>query len=139
MVLTDAQSTFPIVLKGKLTNRSWTQLPEEIIRLVDSQPMGYLRPAVHYNCYLSLEFVRLIATHYLLDISVTNHCPQTWDNKRLWPSRMVYTIIRDALDIERHLMNVCPEWHRASECAFILSQFLWCFCFSNGVGGRYRV
>lgn len=50
---------------------------------------------------------------------------------------MVYTTIRDALDIERQLMNVCPEWHRASECAFILSQFLWCF--SNGVGGNRTI
>ncbi|KAF9524979.1 hypothetical protein CPB83DRAFT_860348 [Crepidotus variabilis] len=76
-----------MLLKGKLTNRSWAYLPEDIIRL--------------------------IATHYLWNVSVSGHCPATWENKRLWPSKMVYMTIHDALDIEKHLMNVCPEWHRA--------------------------
>lgn len=48
---------------------------------------------------------------------------------------MVYMTIRDAFDIEKHLMGVCPEWHKASEyyLAFLISRpffarvfALWC-------------
>ena len=52
---------------------------------------------------------------------------------------MVYMVIRDAFDIEKHLMNVCPEWHRASESfsrAFYLSSLFFAFvCFAVGCGG----
>ncbi|KAF8161555.1 hypothetical protein B0H34DRAFT_796324 [Crassisporium funariophilum] len=76
--------------KGKVTHRSWPQLPEEI--------------------------VRLITTHYLWELSATSYCPQTWDTrKQLWQQRMVYTCIRDSMDLEKHIMAVCPEWHRAIE------------------------
>jgi len=37
---------------------------------------------------------------------------------------MVYTVVRDAFDIEKHLMGVCPEWHKASEYS------PYCFFFS---------
>lgn len=73
---------------------------------------------------------RLIATHYLLEVAYTSYCPQTWEARRLWPNRTVYTCIRDANDLEKHLMSICPEWHRASKCAcsfylrsFVLSSF----------------
>lgn len=59
---------------------------------------------------------------------MTSHCPLTWEHKRLWPSRMVYTSIRDGLDIEKHLMAVCPEWHRSSEYIFIF--FYWILLYS---------
>jgi hypothetical protein len=116
MFLNDAPSTSPMLLKGKLTNRSWAQLPEEIIRSVN---LGELFldccPCAPKRVLLIAAFNRLIATHYLLDVSISNHCPSTWENRRLWPNKMVYTIIRDAFDVEKHLMGVCPEWHKASE------------------------
>ncbi|CAA7260355.1 unnamed protein product [Cyclocybe aegerita] len=82
----DAPNTI-LQYKGKLAHRSWPQLPQEI--------------------------VRLIATHYLYDLAVNTYCPQTWETRRLWPSRMVYTCIRDSLELEKHIMSICPEWHRA--------------------------
>jgi hypothetical protein len=30
---------------------------------------------------------------------------------------MVFTVIRDAFDLERNLMAVCPEWDLACTCA----------------------
>ncbi|KAF8959909.1 hypothetical protein BDZ97DRAFT_1598706, partial [Flammula alnicola] len=75
--------------KGKLTHRSWPQLPEEIIRLIGS--------------------------HYLYDLAATSYCPQTWEARKHWYSRMAYTCIRDSLDLEKCLMSVCPEWRKAIE------------------------
>ncbi|KAL0955531.1 hypothetical protein HGRIS_001769 [Hohenbuehelia grisea] len=74
--------------KGKFTHRSWPQLPEELIRL--------------------------IATYFLWDLSATNYCPQQWEAKELWHSRMVYVAIRDAQELER-IMQVCPQWCHALE------------------------
>ncbi|KAH7908275.1 hypothetical protein BJ138DRAFT_1013156, partial [Hygrophoropsis aurantiaca] len=76
------------VYKGKFTNRSWQQLPPELVRLV--------------------------ATHYLLDASSTNYCPNTWDAKELWHPRMVFTALRDANDLEK-LMRITPTWFIALE------------------------
>ena len=119
MVLNDAPSTSPMLLKGKLTNRSWAQLPEEIIRSVLLSALAHYFldpcPCAPKRVLLIAAFTRLIATHYLLDVSISNHCPSTWENRRLWPNKMVYTIVRDAFDVEKHLMGVCPEWHKASE------------------------
>ncbi|TFY58343.1 hypothetical protein EVG20_g8185 [Dentipellis fragilis] len=83
-----ATTTAPSTYKGKITNRSWQQLPPEI--------------------------VRLIATHYLLDVSRASYCPITWETRELWPSRMVYTALRDALEVQK-LMQLCPSWHIALE------------------------
>ncbi|EIN06641.1 hypothetical protein PUNSTDRAFT_127338 [Punctularia strigosozonata HHB-11173 SS5] len=71
--------------KGKAT-RSWQQLPPELIRLV--------------------------ATHYLLEVSAHNHCPHAWEPRELWPYRMVYACLRDANELER-LMQICPPWASA--------------------------
>ncbi|OBZ65898.1 hypothetical protein A0H81_14130 [Grifola frondosa] len=68
--------------KGKVT-RSWQHLPQEIIRL--------------------------ITTYYLLNVASTNYCPNTWEVREKWPGRIVYTLLRDALDIER-LMSLFPAW-----------------------------
>ena len=56
----------------------------------------------------------LIATNYLLDITSYAYCPHTWDARDAWPSRMVFTLIRDALQLER-LMQICPPWSAARE------------------------
>ncbi|EPQ55366.1 hypothetical protein GLOTRDRAFT_121520 [Gloeophyllum trabeum ATCC 11539] len=84
----DASTTTIPLYKGKFTNRSWHQLPPEIIRL--------------------------IATHYLLDVSPSSYCPQTWEIPQFWPMRMMYTVLRDALQVEK-LMQICPSWHTAIE------------------------
>ncbi|KAI0827593.1 hypothetical protein BC628DRAFT_1418222 [Trametes gibbosa] len=55
------------------------------------------------------EVVRLIVTHYLLDVSATAYCPQTWDVPHMWPQRLAYTSLRDAREIER-LMDIFPQW-----------------------------
>ncbi|KAG6335500.1 hypothetical protein ID866_3589 [Astraeus odoratus] len=88
---TSAPATAPPadrVYKGKYTNRSWQQLPPEL--------------------------VRTIATYHLLNVQLSNYCPLTWDAKELWHSRLVYTTLRDALDLER-LMHVTPAWAAALE------------------------
>ncbi|KAF7428973.1 hypothetical protein PC9H_008210 [Pleurotus ostreatus] len=77
------------VYKGKFTHRWWPQLPGEL--------------------------VRLIATYYLWDLSITNYCPQQWDSRDQWYSRMVYTALRDAADIETKFMQICPQWSLAME------------------------
>ncbi|KAG6847202.1 hypothetical protein H0H93_009561, partial [Arthromyces matolae] len=82
-----ATATATTVYKGKVTHRSWPQLPPEL--------------------------VRTIATYYLLDVSRTSYCPQTWDSREAWHHRMVYTALRDASDLERHMMSICPQWHLA--------------------------
>ncbi|KAF8911692.1 hypothetical protein CPB84DRAFT_1657466, partial [Gymnopilus junonius] len=75
--------------KGKTLDRSWPQLPEEI--------------------------VRLITTYLLWDLSTLGYCPQTWEHRRYWCSRMMYACVRDALEIEKSVMSVCPEWKQAVE------------------------
>ncbi|KAK7437631.1 hypothetical protein VKT23_018530 [Stygiomarasmius scandens] len=72
--------------KGKGTNRGWAQLPDEL--------------------------VRTIAQHYLLDLSLTKYCPNTWETRAFWQSRMLYTVLRDMGDMER-FMSICPQWHHA--------------------------
>ncbi|KIK56308.1 hypothetical protein GYMLUDRAFT_76221 [Collybiopsis luxurians FD-317 M1] len=74
--------------KGKVTNRSWAQLPEEL--------------------------VRVIATYYIWDISVSNYCPDQWQQRVFWQNRMVYTALRDAQEVER-FMSICPQWGAAME------------------------
>ncbi|PPQ80854.1 hypothetical protein CVT26_015181 [Gymnopilus dilepis] len=86
MDTTTTTEAYTPMYKGKVTHRSWQQLPEEI--------------------------VRLITTYFLYDYSTTAYCPQTWENRRQWYSRMVFTAIRDTIELER-IMGVCPEWKRA--------------------------
>ncbi|EGO26174.1 hypothetical protein SERLADRAFT_355167 [Serpula lacrymans var. lacrymans S7.9] len=76
------------VYKGKYTNRSWQQLPPDIIRI--------------------------IATHYLVDFTASTYIPHTWLTKEMWHNRVVYTVLRDANDLER-LMRVSPAWKAALE------------------------
>ncbi|KXN86034.1 hypothetical protein AN958_10591 [Leucoagaricus sp. SymC.cos] len=76
-------------LKGKGTHRSWPQLPEEL--------------------------VRHITTYYLWNRAAAADVPLTWDARELWHNRILYSNIRDAFDLERTLMSVCPQWGRAIE------------------------
>ncbi|KAF4621135.1 hypothetical protein D9613_001157 [Agrocybe pediades] len=84
---TDTPTTTTMVhndgLKGKRT-KCWAHLPQEIISL--------------------------IATHYIYIMAEQSYCPQTWENSRLWYSRMAYTCVRDAFSVDRHILEVCPEW-----------------------------
>ncbi|KAI6145389.1 hypothetical protein BKA82DRAFT_21257 [Pisolithus tinctorius] len=81
--------------KGKHTNRSWQHLPPEL--------------------------VRSIATHLLIDLQSSHYTPLTWDAKELWHPRIVYTTLRDALDLER-IMQVTPAWAAALETHFFWSK-----------------
>jgi hypothetical protein len=97
------------VYKGKVTHRSWPQLPEELVRSV-----------IDISATRAQELIehlpnRHIATFYLWDQSVTNYCPQVWEARENWHHRMVYTALRDALELERHLMSICPQWYIARE------------------------
>ncbi|PBK59289.1 hypothetical protein ARMSODRAFT_967067 [Armillaria solidipes] len=74
--------------KGKITHRSWAQLPEEL--------------------------VRQIATFYILDMSSSRTYPTMWDFRELWHARMAYTAIRDGMELER-IMAVCPQWLKSLE------------------------
>lgn len=138
-VYTALMSSSTTQYKGKLSNRSWQQLPPEVIRYV-----SFCFPfiATHYSQYPLLAFNQhnflvnlprrtrignadlpplspfisnsLIATHYLLDVTSYAYCPHTWDARDSWPSRMVFTLIRDAVQLER-LMQICPPWSAARE------------------------
>ena len=110
------------VYKGKAL-RSWAELPEEVVRSVWPYAMRSTRSVL-------IPHRRLIATYYLLDITASTYIPNTWEARRLWQSRMVYTAIRDSLNIEKHLMFICLSWRRASECLFFLSPFV-SFSFSS--------
>ncbi|KAF9262534.1 hypothetical protein L218DRAFT_388703 [Marasmius fiardii PR-910] len=74
--------------KGKVTNRSWAELPEEI--------------------------VRTIATDYLYMMSRSSYIPEQWEARLFWYHRVVYTAIRDARTMDM-LMNICPQWTTALE------------------------
>ncbi|KDQ56472.1 hypothetical protein JAAARDRAFT_180011 [Jaapia argillacea MUCL 33604] len=74
--------------KGKFTNRSWPQLPPEIIRLV--------------------------ATHYIVNFASQAQFPRTWALPDQWPFRGVYAVLRDANELEK-LMYICPSWSKALE------------------------
>ncbi|KAG5725275.1 hypothetical protein E4T56_gene12671 [Termitomyces sp. T112] len=89
-------SSTTTVYKGKVTHRSWPQLPEELLRT--------------------------IGTFYLLDASSTSYCPQTWESREAWHHRMVYTALRDANELERHMMSICPQWHAALQHHFFWNQ-----------------
>ncbi|KAI0644862.1 hypothetical protein C8Q79DRAFT_1011007 [Trametes meyenii] len=69
-------------LKGKAA-RSWSSLPGEI--------------------------VKLITTYYLLDVTSTGYCPQTWEVPQMWPQRYAFTTLRDARELER-IMDLFPGW-----------------------------
>jgi len=94
--------------KGKSSTgvKPWSQLPPEIIRFVQSPSSHPLRSSKYTS--------RLIATHYILDVSNSAYCPSTWDLRDHWPHRIVYTIFRDAFALEK-LMTVCPSWGSARE------------------------
>jgi hypothetical protein len=64
---------------------------------------------------------RYVATFYLSNLAKSSHVPQIWDQPNQWHSRMVFTSLRDAIELER-LMRVCPQWQRASTSAYALSQ-----------------
>ncbi|KAJ3820799.1 hypothetical protein F5880DRAFT_1586150 [Lentinula raphanica] len=74
--------------KGKLTNRNWALLPEEL--------------------------VRTIGTYFIWDHSMTNYCPDQWQARHFWQNRMVYTALRDAQEVEK-FMRICPQWGAAME------------------------
>ena len=78
-------------------------------RQVSSISLRHTRGS-YYNC-----ISRLITNHYLWDLAATSYCPSTWDARKLWHPRMVYTCIRDSIELEKSIMSVCPEWRRASE------------------------
>ncbi|KAG1731845.1 uncharacterized protein EDB91DRAFT_1153383 [Suillus paluster] len=90
---TASYSTGDHIYKGKHTNRSWQQLPPELIR--------------H------------IASLYLKDVATHLYCPVTWEVKEVWPSRMVYAALCQAIELEK-LMNVTPSW-----CTALKSHLFW--------------
>jgi hypothetical protein len=94
--------------KGKSSTgvKPWSQLPPEIIKFVKS-PLSLPLRSPNYTS-------RLIATHYILDVSNSAYCPSTWELRDHWPHRIVYTIFRDAFALEK-LMTMCPSWGSARE------------------------
>ncbi|KAI0000996.1 hypothetical protein BJV77DRAFT_958673 [Russula vinacea] len=94
--------------KGKSSTgvKPWSQLPPEIIKFVKS-PLSLPLRSPNYTS-------RLIATHYILDVSNSAYCPSTWELRDHWPHRIVYTIFRDAFALEK-LMTMCPSWGSALE------------------------
>ncbi|KAL0576435.1 hypothetical protein V5O48_005540 [Marasmius crinis-equi] len=84
LIMADATRLY----KGKHTNRSWAELPQEI--------------------------VRMIATDYLFMISQSAYTPEQWESRLFWYNRVVYTAIRDARTMDK-LMNICPQWTVALE------------------------
>ncbi|KAI8978176.1 hypothetical protein BD414DRAFT_147292 [Trametes punicea] len=82
ILTSNAQNTMNKSCKGKAA-RSWLDLPGEI--------------------------VRLIATHYLLDVSATGYSPHTWELPQMWPQRLAFMMLRDAREIER-IMDLFPAW-----------------------------
>lgn len=92
--------------KGKVTHRSWAQLPDELVRLAQTLALC-TRPKSHRLFY------RAIATYFIWDISVASYCPEQWQSRHFWQNRMVYTVLRDAQDVEK-FMRICPQWAAAS-------------------------
>src|ERR1700729_1222518 len=110
---TTAVSASPITMasstqsyKGKITHRSWAQLPPEIIRFVQC---GICTPHLAVLTSCNRIFNRLVITHYILDVCSVSYVPHSWDTRDMWHPRMVYTVLRDANDIEK-LMCICPTW-----------------------------
>ncbi|KAH9915509.1 uncharacterized protein B0H18DRAFT_959314 [Fomitopsis serialis] len=62
--------------------------------------------------HLPPEVVRLIATFHLLNVAPDAQCPETWQHPQMWPSRFVWSLIRDTYEVER-LMRVYPSWGAA--------------------------
>ena len=54
----------------------------------------------------------LIATDYLLGVATYAYHPHGWDARDVWPSRVVFTLIRDAMQLEK-LIQICPPWFTA--------------------------
>lgn len=52
---------------------------------------------------------RHIASLYLKDVATHLYCPVTWEVREVWPSRMVYAALCQAIELEK-LMNVTPSW-----------------------------
>ncbi|KAI0073578.1 hypothetical protein K474DRAFT_1720569 [Panus rudis PR-1116 ss-1] len=75
---------------------------------------GYKGKKLRSWAELPAEIVRLIATHYLHDVSAHGFCPNTWDAREQWPRRMVYTTVRDAVEMDK-LMRICTAWEQALE------------------------
>lgn len=76
-----------IVYKGKATDRSWSGLPDEVIRL--------------------------IGTFYLENAALVGYTPQTWETQPDWRHRWMYSFVRDGNSLERTVMMVCQAWHQA--------------------------
>jgi hypothetical protein len=106
-MLSSPNSPFPSN-KGKSSTgvKPWSQLPPEIIRFVQSALSLLLRSTNYTD--------RIIATHYIVDVSNSAYCPSTWDLREHWPHHIVYTIFRDAFALEK-LMTMCPSWGSARE------------------------
>ncbi|TFY54672.1 hypothetical protein EVJ58_g8722, partial [Rhodofomes roseus] len=64
--------------------------------------------------HLPPEVVRLIATFHLLNVAPEAQGPETWQHPQLWPSRFVWSLIRDTYEVEK-LMRVYPSWGVALE------------------------
>ena len=58
---------------------------------------------------------RLVGTHLLAIVTSQLYLPGIWEYKDFWHSRIVYTALRDAMEVER-LMSVCVPWQSAREC-----------------------
>jgi hypothetical protein len=74
--------------KGKFTNRSWTQLPSNLIHL--------------------------IADYLLHDIRSTSPPPRIWQHQQAWAQRRMFLIFRDAPELTK-MMNVHPTWGQVLE------------------------
>lgn len=61
---------------------------------------------------------RLVATHYLALLSPQLYLPGIWEFKDFWHSRIIYTALRDAMEVEK-LMGICMSWSSAREYAFL--------------------
>lgn len=102
----------PAVYKGKV-KRSWAQLPDSLVRYV-VQSLRHSPRSEHKYC-------RLITSHYLALVSSKSGYPSQWDAKELWASRLIYTALRNANELEK-LMSICAPWHVASESRSLCSQ-----------------
>jgi hypothetical protein len=108
--MTPTHSTGDHIYKGKHTNRSWQQLPAELIRYV--RVIAYRIRLFTIKRVVNSFHERHIATLYIKDVVAHLYCPVTWEVREVWPSRMVYVALCQAIELEK-LMNVTPSWFTA--------------------------
>jgi hypothetical protein len=93
------------IYKGKITHRSWGAIAPrnyQVCRIGIGTPhLAVLTSQSNLN--------RLVTTHYILDVCATTYLPHSCN---MWHPRLIYTILRDAIDIEE-LMCICPAWGTA--------------------------